>query len=266
MNNNKYGNAVDVVYCTNDYSIFKHLQGNRVVASSRVRRIRESIDAVGYVLNPIVVNENMEVIDGQGRLEVLEDMMLPVYYVVAEGAGVDECRRLNIGQSNWKLVDYVRSFADEGNESYVHLNNLINEYREVSPECIVGVITNRIIASGADSNRKIRNGELVVTANDAKIASDLLDFIVEHMDGINNFVGTKRVTITGICWALRNGDVNRARLGKIIDEKFMLFAPISDSAVEYFLNDMSDIYNKGLAAKNCVYLSETYKRYMRENA
>lgn len=56
------------VYETTNYSKFKKMLDNREVSPNRVQKIVKSIDQVGYVMSPIIVNEKMEVIDGQGRL------------------------------------------------------------------------------------------------------------------------------------------------------------------------------------------------------
>ena len=59
------------IFRTNKYEIFKQLKGNREVSPKRISKIINSIKEVGYIINPIIVNEKMEVIDGQGRLEAL---------------------------------------------------------------------------------------------------------------------------------------------------------------------------------------------------
>ncbi|WP_299997811.1 ParB N-terminal domain-containing protein, partial [uncultured Clostridium sp.] len=63
---------------TKDYLIFKKLEGNRPVVNRRVNKIIASIQNVGYITSPLIVNEKMEVIDGQGRLEALEQLKMPV--------------------------------------------------------------------------------------------------------------------------------------------------------------------------------------------
>ena len=73
MNNEK----TTLVRQTNNYMKFQILKGNRNVSQSRVNKIIASINRVGYITNPIIVNEHMEVIDGQGRLEALKTLQLP---------------------------------------------------------------------------------------------------------------------------------------------------------------------------------------------
>lgn len=254
------------VFVTDDYGKFKHLKGNRGVESRRVRRIRQSVNTVGYVLNPIVVNENMEVIDGQGRLEVLEDLNMPVYYVVAEGAGIEECRQLNIGQSNWRLIDYIESYAEDGVDSYQRLSKLCHEKRSitVSPECVVGVAMNQIVTGGGAS-KYIKNGDFYMTEEDAKAVSAALDFVEDHYAGIDSIEGSSRVKITAICWAIRNTDIDMNRLGDILDKKNAAFKAVANEAFIRFLEDISDIYNKGMRANKCVYLADAYRRFARES-
>ena len=62
----------NTIYCTKNYEIFKRLYGNREVLAQRKRTIKNSILEIGYISNPIVVNENMEIIDAQGRFESLK--------------------------------------------------------------------------------------------------------------------------------------------------------------------------------------------------
>ena len=52
MNSNITGNT----YRTEDYSIFRFLEGNRSIDACRVSKILKSINIHGYIYNPIVVN------------------------------------------------------------------------------------------------------------------------------------------------------------------------------------------------------------------
>ena len=118
--------TIGKIYITDDYDKFKKLTGNRDVKGTK--KIVASIKSVGYVLSPILVNENFEVVDGQNRLEALKQLELPVPYIIQNGIGIEECRHLNIGQSNWNTTQFIRSYAESGNESYIRLLDLINDF------------------------------------------------------------------------------------------------------------------------------------------
>ena len=59
---------------TTDYGMFKPLLGNRDRKSES--KIIDSIQRVGYIISPLIVNEKMEVIDGQNRLAALESLTM----------------------------------------------------------------------------------------------------------------------------------------------------------------------------------------------
>ncbi len=133
MNNEK----TTLVRQTSDYLKFRILKGNRNVSQSRVNKIIASINRVGYITNPIIINEHMEVIDGQGRLEALKTLQLPVDYIVVPGAGIDECISMNINQERWTVLDYIKSFAERGNGNYQTLQKAIDKYTPGIPLRVV---------------------------------------------------------------------------------------------------------------------------------
>ena len=116
------------VYTTKNYDIFKRLVGNRDIPESRISKIVASIQEIGWIRNPIVVNEKMEVIDGQGRLTALQRLGMPVEYIIAEGAGSQECIYMNMNMVNWKQPDFIKSYAEQGNVNYQRLLSLMNLY------------------------------------------------------------------------------------------------------------------------------------------
>ncbi len=130
-------NTCAVVKKTRDYTKFRILKGNRLVARARVEKIIASIQDVGYVMNPIIVNERMEVIDGQGRLEALTELQLPVYYLVVPNAGIRECVAMNINQMQWNTMDYIRSYAERGDENYKVLWEAVERFSPGVPLLII---------------------------------------------------------------------------------------------------------------------------------
>lgn len=153
-NDTKYpGEIVGYIYRTPDYDVFRKMEGNRDVADVRKKVIKESIQAVGWVTNPIVVNEKMEIADGQGRFEALKELGLPIEYAVAEGATIDHCIALNLKQRNWTLVDYIKSYAEQGDEDAAHLLRMILKYGNISVTTIIELMT----PSGKFRNFDLKN-------------------------------------------------------------------------------------------------------------
>jgi len=103
--------TVNQVYATTDYSMFKELQGNRTVNALHVRRLRESFKSA-YLLSPIIVNEDYEIIDGQHRFAAAKELLLPVNYIVCAGYKLQEVQLLNTNMKNWKSDDYLKAYCD----------------------------------------------------------------------------------------------------------------------------------------------------------
>ena len=58
------------IYKTTDYSVFKYLKGNRSVNELHVRRLVEAIKEKDLQV-PIIVDEKMNVVEGQHRFCLL---------------------------------------------------------------------------------------------------------------------------------------------------------------------------------------------------
>ena len=58
-----------VIQRTNKYDLFKRIESNREVNPAHLKKIEKSISEKNFLhLYPIIVNERMEIIDGQHRL------------------------------------------------------------------------------------------------------------------------------------------------------------------------------------------------------
>lgn len=112
---------VNKVYKTNDLSIFKQIDGNRVPNLQHVKRLADSIRVYGMKCNPILVNERMEVIDGQHRLMAAKESESFVYYIIVDGYALNEVHTLNLNQKNWSKKDFMEGYANMGIESYIKL-------------------------------------------------------------------------------------------------------------------------------------------------
>lgn len=115
---------------TTDYSQFKQIFGNRELNPTNLKLIMRSILEMDLLAqNPIQVNENMEIVDGQHRLEVAKRLSVPVYYVIIEGGNLRDVIRLNAARRLWANKDYLMSYIKLGNQQYVALKEFMEEYQ-----------------------------------------------------------------------------------------------------------------------------------------
>ena len=191
---------------TTDYSIFKRLPGNRDVAESRVRKIQESIQSIGWVSNPILVNENMEVIDGQGRLEALKRMLLPVEYCVIPGANIRHCRMMNDVNTPWYSKEFIRSFAETGVEDYKRLWQLMTQF-EVDVRTVLHLAECR-----ESQERTIKAGELEFTREDFGKAMSRLQVYGPYWKTMKRFRGNGAVKKKVIFFLTTHGGYPHQRI------------------------------------------------------
>ena len=250
---------VAFVYKTYDYGKFKYLLGNRTVKPSRISRITNSIKTVGYIEpSPIIVNSKFEVIDGQGRIEACKNNGLPIFYVFAESAGIEECRAMNIGQSNWGLYDYVQCEALTGNQNYLRLLRLLESFNKYTVCELYGICNGQIISGGGNAS-KIKNGDFYLSEERYKEVLQILNDLQSISKEIDGIPGSSRIKRTAIAWTLSNTGCDKKRLLNKIRTDYPLIRPVVDTIPVLFLSDLSDIYNKRLSKEKCLYFDAIFK-------
>lgn len=117
---------------TKNYDKFKWLKGNRPISTSHVNYLKKKIEENGNLTPqfPLDVNENMEIIDGQHRLEALKILKEPVYYQIKPSLDINSVISLNTGQKNWSWKDFAQSYADRGDRNYQEFIKLSEETGE----------------------------------------------------------------------------------------------------------------------------------------
>lgn len=243
------------VYITKDYSIFKRLVGNRDIPESRISKIVESINTIGWVRNPIIVNEKMEVIDGQGRLTALQRLKMPVEYIIAEGAGNKECIYMNMNMVNWKLPDFIKSYAEQGNENYQRLLSLMERYANGN----LDIISTAVYRLSKSKHRDIKQGTLQLTEQQYRDAVPRLEFIKPILDEIDEkkIPGSIVTLMQTLIYYYDYPEVDKERL-KYSVEKYIY------NATPWVLNtdcerEVENAYNYGLGLEKKIFIAHLVK-------
>ena len=113
---------------TKNYDIFVIRDDTRErITQSHVNRIKESISSRNLLeLRPIIVNEKMEVIDGQHRLFAARELDLEIYYQVEKNLGADDVLLMNTSKS-WGMTDYLNFYSKNGYPDYINLKNFMEK-------------------------------------------------------------------------------------------------------------------------------------------
>lgn len=116
------------ILMTENYSLFKSINGNRNVNKSHVKKLKESIqiDPKTIFLAPILVNEKYEIIDGQHRVEAIRELGLPIYYIQHKGLDLDTVQKLNSTAKQWQPIDYAKAYAISGKKFAINYQHYVD--------------------------------------------------------------------------------------------------------------------------------------------
>ena len=115
---------------TKEYSKFKFLKENRAIKPSTVKKLEQSFRDFGVIPGrPILVDTFFNIIDGQHRFVALKNLELPITYEVITGNVIAKTMTLNSSQSQWKLIDYIKSYADQNVDCYRRLLKFEEKYK-----------------------------------------------------------------------------------------------------------------------------------------
>ncbi len=146
------------ILSTKEYSQFIVLKGNRKVDNKHVNHLIESMK-IEYYMSPIQVNERMEVIDGQHRIQAARALKLPVYYYIAKGTNLKTVQTLNSNSKDWKTEDYLQSYIEQGLKDYIVYKQFSDAYgysHRINLALLMGMFT------GEEADKEFRNGEFKI--------------------------------------------------------------------------------------------------------
>lgn len=125
------------IFETTYYDKFKILEGNRPI--NHVKMLIVSIQEIGMLMRPVLVNEKFEIIDGQGTFSACKFLQRPVPYVIQPGLTIKECRYLNRYQTKWSVNDFINSYATGADaiESFSNLKTLQAQFPNIDKKVIM---------------------------------------------------------------------------------------------------------------------------------
>lgn len=253
---------------TSDYDLFKTLDGNRELVDRRKDKIKKSISEIGFLLNPIIVNEKMEIIDGQGRFTALSELGLPIYYIVQNGVGIEECRHLNMYNEKWSTIDYIKSYA-KSIEDYKRLYMLANDYPEFSFAELFSAIYSGIGYCNGGYSKVIQGGYFKASEEMFINARNCLDFSSKFVPFItfrkNNKHNTHLIKIIMFCFYADGVD------NSVLYRQFNNYHGVKDLITNVgnqkdALICVENIYNYNSRKREDVHLQTLYKQVKKNEA
>ena len=183
------------IQSTDQYHLFKTITSNREVDRKHVKRLAQAISDQNLLhLNPIIVNSNMDVIDGQHRLAAAKQLRLPIYYVMDDEVGKNHIAKLNSNAKNWGTMDYVNYWTAEKRPGFAELARFVNKYG-ISVTGAVALLSDDANSKG--NMKDLRDGMVDASNWDGAVQ------IIEFLQAIQQRYGYNWIINGGIAKALR---------------------------------------------------------------
>lgn len=236
---------VNEIFKTHDYGKFTILHGNRALSPSHAAALAESMKEK-YIPNPIICNERFQIIDGQHRFHAVQELELPLYYLVIPTLNLEDVQRLNSRTRNWVLNDYMDSHCDKGNINYIRYREFKDAFRFSHRPSLTLL---KISGLAARPDEKLfREGKMMVTEDQIKIgrkkAQQILDLDIFYQKHETKTQGVRtRDFVNAMCIALSN---KKFSYGKFITQlkKRRNRAKLEDQASQVKYQALiEDIYN-----------------------
>lgn len=175
------------IYKTVDYDMFNLLGGNRNINLKNANRIISSMKA-NFIINPIIVNEKYEIIDGQHRHYACKELNIPIYYIVQEGLGLKDCQLMNCNSKTWSSEDFLNGYCELGKKDYLILRDFAKKHNHLSIQlCEVLLASNVNIGNILHSKFKEGTFEVKNEERANNIATMIRDFECYQPYGLRIF-------------------------------------------------------------------------------
>lgn len=229
---------------TTDYAMFGLLATNRPVDKAHVRALAAAIRRKNMLhLNPILVNANKEVIDGQHRLEAAKSLGVKIFYVQAEEITQDDIASMNSNKKNWAMPDYIHFYAAKGMPDYVTFQNFCKEQSHMP----IGTLISLCSADGKRNTKKVHDGHLDISR--ISFAKDMIGFL-KDFQRINESIATSSRFIEALALIAAHAEYDHQRLIGKVEMNPGALVPCANN--KQYVQLLQSIYNKGVREQNIV--------------
>ena len=178
---------------TKDYEIFKLREDNREkINRDHVNLLKKSIGVRNLLeFRPIVVNGDMEILDGQHRFLAARELDLDIYYNVEKSLKGEDILLLNTSKS-WNSADYLNYYVKNGYEHYISLQTFIKKHG-----LSIKVALNITMGESLTNYKKYKEGAYVFTE---KLVDENLDICWDTINYIKRMNGFSPYTYSARFW------------------------------------------------------------------
>lgn len=246
--------SINKIYETKNYSQFVLKNWNRDISQKNISKIEKSVKINGWRPEPIIVNEEKEIIDGQHRFWYAKEHNLPIAYMILDGLTKDDCKIMNACRTGWSSHDYIKHYSNLGNPNFIRLKNLTLKYPYLNISILVGVAKTSL--NGNAQSWSIRDGSLKISEDEYNQALEILNWLDSFHKYVDAVSGRKAGIYCAIvfCYHLKN--VDRERLKKRIIQSIQTIIPPAN--LECALIELEKVYNYKIPSNKYVFIHTEY--------
>ncbi len=143
---------------TSDYDKFKFVVGNRHIDRKHVDKIKGELK-MKVIVDPIMVNKDMGILDGQHRYTARKELGLPIQYYVGQDMTPEEIARMNDVAKKWKPENYADVYLTESYRVYRSFRQI---YPQFNHSIAIVLLTNGNSVGDGDAETSFRQGKFLV--------------------------------------------------------------------------------------------------------
>lgn len=216
---------------TQDYQKFSEHTSNREVDPKHVKKLVAAIRKKNLLhLNPIVVDDQLKVIDDQHRLAAAKELDVSVFYVIDKEVTKGDIASLNSNKKNWSPMDYINYWTIEKARGFDILSSFICRYPFLSPSSALRML-------GEGNTRTFKEGIVrIVEQERAELIASTLLWFVERWTFCNTVWFTRAITSIII-----SGEYEHDRMKEKIEQQPRSMVPCVSS--KQYIEMLEEIYN-----------------------
>lgn len=240
---------------TTNYEKFNLLDANRKIKEAKVLKLLKSISNGLNLLpySPILVDNDMFILDGQHRFEASKRSNNPVYYIIVPKMYIEDIAEMNNNSDKWTIMDFITSYAAAGKEDYIKLLQLKDRYKTMSISTLAEVFA--LERHGMDVSRNISDGSYKL------IDASINHKIIIHYEQITDIHPKLKSTPVLRSLKLIMKKIDKYNTTRMID-KMILCKKQKDLIANHQVRDcirlLEDTYNL-FTKKDIVYFTECLK-------
>lgn len=128
----------DRTFSTTCYDAFSFNPRNRPIRQAKLKELTEAIRAKNLLRdNPILVDRDLKIIDGQHRLLAARNLGVPLFYKFSHEMTIDDVPETQRLTSQWDLKDRLHTWCAAGNVDYLALRQFMEDHPFLSPNFCV---------------------------------------------------------------------------------------------------------------------------------